>query len=119
MSIRFLCTAVLSAVLTLGVSAGDLNPPGSPASTMLTLEDINSNLMSASGLLVSAQNPRTAITALPVTLEAPGSYYLRRNLTGVMAVNCSPKINLAHCPMCRWGKIVHAGSSTHFQCLAR
>ena len=37
MSIRFLGGAVLCAVLNLGVGAGDLNPPGAPTSTMLTL----------------------------------------------------------------------------------
>jgi parallel beta-helix repeat protein len=45
---------------------GALTPPGAPAPTMKTLDQIE---------------PRTPISALPLTISAPGSYYLTRNLT--------------------------------------
>jgi hypothetical protein len=41
--------------------AGDLNPPGAPAPTL-------------------GPEPRIPITAIPVTIEESGSYYLQRNL---------------------------------------
>lgn len=50
---------------------GSLTPPGSPAPTMKTLSEIE---------------PRTAISSLPYTISAPGSYYVTgnfSNLTGI------------------------------------
>jgi len=46
---------------------GSLTPPGAPAATMKTLTEIE---------------PRTAITSLPYTIAASGSYYLTASLTG-------------------------------------
>ncbi len=68
---RMLCRlAALAALFVVpGVLAqGPLTPPGAPAPTMKTLEQIE---------------PRIPITNLPITLSAPGSYYLTGNLTGV------------------------------------
>lgn len=44
---------------------GDLTPPGAPAPTMKTLEQVE---------------PRTPISELPYTISEPGSYYLTTNL---------------------------------------
>lgn len=49
-------------------SQGPLTPPGAPAPTMKTLDQIE---------------PRTPISALPFTINSPGSYYITGNLTGV------------------------------------
>ncbi len=43
-------------------------PPGAPAPTMKTLEQVE---------------PRTPISSLPFTIDASGSYYLTKDLTGV------------------------------------
>ena len=48
--------------------AGDLTPPGAPAPTMKTLDEVE---------------PRTPVTAadMPLTISAPGSYYFTENIT--------------------------------------
>jgi len=45
--------------------AGDLTPPGPPASTMKTLDEVEA---------------RTPISSIPYTIDEPGSYYLTQNL---------------------------------------
>jgi hypothetical protein len=50
------------------LAQGPLTPPGTPAPTMKTLDQIE---------------PRTPISALPFTISSPGSYYVTANLTGV------------------------------------
>ncbi len=47
-------------------ASGSLTPPGSPAPTMKSLQEIE---------------PRTLIASAPVTISAPGSYYLSNNIT--------------------------------------
>jgi hypothetical protein len=54
------------------MAQGPLTPPGAPAATMKTLDQIE---------------PRTPISALPFTISAPGSYYLTASLTAAANVN--------------------------------
>jgi Right handed beta helix region len=54
------------------LSQGLLTPPGVPAPTMKTLDQIE---------------PRTPISSLPYTISAAGSYYVTGNLTGVAGSN--------------------------------
>jgi len=60
-----LLLVTIVSVLATAVLAGDLTPPGAPASTMKTLEQAE---------------PRTPISSLPFLITQPGSYYLTRNL---------------------------------------
>lgn len=54
------------------VLAGPLTPPGPPAPTSITLNEIE---------------PRTPISSLPYTIDQPGSYYLVGNVTGTAGEN--------------------------------
>ena len=61
--------AVLAASLAFG--QGTLTPPGAPAPTMKTLDQVE---------------PRIPISSAPITLSAPGSYYLTTNLSGTVTI---------------------------------
>jgi hypothetical protein len=61
-------TAVLL-VVVVWVNAGNLTPPGGPVSP--TMKDL------------ATVEPRTPIASLPYSINAPGSYYVVRDLTGV------------------------------------
>lgn len=65
------CIALLLFAPVLGFAQGPLTPPGAPAPTMKTLDQVE---------------PRTAITNAPFTIIQPGSYYLANNLTGTVTV---------------------------------
>ena len=60
------CLAFVAVAANLA-GAGPLDPPGSPSSTMKTLDQVE---------------PRYPITALPYNIAVPGSYYLPANLFG-------------------------------------
>jgi parallel beta-helix repeat protein len=67
---RFVLIGALAACLVVcgRVLAGSLTPPGPPAPTMKTLDQVEA---------------RTPISSLPYTISMPGSYYLTGNLQGV------------------------------------
>jgi parallel beta-helix repeat protein len=65
-------TIALSGSLYSSHGQGALTPPGAPAPTMKTLDQIE---------------PRTPISTLPLVISTPGSYYLVGNLTGSAGTN--------------------------------
>ena len=69
--IKFAACALLLATLNPQLSTcfaqGSLTPPGTPAPTMKTLDQVEA---------------RSPISSLPYTISQPGSYYLTTNLTG-------------------------------------
>ena len=93
-----LCAAIASAVLPSAVySQGPLQPPGGPAPTMKSLDELDAKLSEANARLAtldSKQNDaaaklekRTPISSLPFTISTAGSYYVTANLTGVANQN--------------------------------
>jgi len=75
-SIKLLVVALLSTFIfhpSSLLGQGALTPPGAPAPTMKTLDQVYARL-----------DPRTAITNIAngYTISVPGSYYLTTNLTG-------------------------------------
>lgn len=63
----------LSLMASRGFAQGSLTPPGGPAETMKTLDQLYE--------AIKQVEPRTPITNLPYTVTQPGSYYLTANLT--------------------------------------
>ena len=58
--------AAIIGMLAMRVEGGPLDPPGAPASSMKTLQEVE---------------PRTPISSVPYTITQPGSYYLTQNVT--------------------------------------
>src|SRR5260370_25455545 len=67
-----LLLSTLNAEFSNSFAQGSLTPPGAPGPTMKTLSQIE---------------PRTPISSLPFTINAPGAYYVTTNLTGVTGTN--------------------------------
>jgi hypothetical protein len=67
-----LSLSALDAQLSTVRAQGSLTPPGAPAPTMKTLDQIE---------------PRIPIPSLPYTITKPGSYYLTTNLVGTSGAN--------------------------------
>jgi hypothetical protein len=63
-----LALSTLNSQLSTALAQGSLTPPGAPAPTMKTLDQVEA---------------RTPISSLPYTISSPGSYYVTSNLTGV------------------------------------
>jgi len=61
---------LLFAPISLAFAQGSLTPPGAPAATMKTLDQLDAKL-----------EKRTPISALPFTISAPGAFYVTSNLT--------------------------------------
>jgi hypothetical protein len=61
---------LLAAAAAKMIAQGPLTPPGTPAPTMKTLDQLDAKL-----------EKRTPISSAPSTISASGSYYLTANLT--------------------------------------
>ena len=71
MKIKILITVVSTCfILDSAFAQGALTPPGAPAPTMRTLDQLDAKL-----------EKRTPISAVPFTVSVPGSYYLTTNVT--------------------------------------
>ena len=91
------CVAVTAALTQLAYSQGPLQPPGGPAPTMKSLDELDAKLNEANARLATVdakQNDasaklekRTPISRLPFAISTPGSYYVTSNLTGVANQN--------------------------------
>jgi hypothetical protein len=68
--LTLLALSTLNLQLSTAFAQGSLTPPGMPAPTMKTADQIYSKL-----------DPRTPISSAPFTINASGSYYLTTNLT--------------------------------------
>ncbi len=75
-----LITTILSLITTTAFAQGPLTPPGAPAPTMKTLDEIHAKV-------ADAGEKRTPISSLPFTINQPGSYYLANNLSTALAVD--------------------------------
>ena len=70
---RYIVVVVLVALClaTVSFGQGSLTPPGAPAPMMKTLDEVE---------------PRIPVSSAPISLTAPGSYYLTTNLSGTVTI---------------------------------
>ena len=69
-----LITSILAITTAAVFAQGPLTPPGAPAPTMKTLDEIHAKV-------ADAGEKRTPISSLPVSISTSGSYYLTKNLS--------------------------------------
>jgi hypothetical protein len=80
LSALFVFLAALSSPLsTSAFGQGSLTPPGAPAPTMQTLDQLGAKL-SQTGTKLDQTEPRIPIESLPITITQSGSYYFTKNL---------------------------------------
>ncbi len=70
-ALNTIVSLILTVAVQTAIAQGPLTPPGAPAPTMKTLDQVE---------------VRTPITNLPYTITQPGSYYLIANLTGTAVI---------------------------------
>ncbi|MDZ8118940.1 right-handed parallel beta-helix repeat-containing protein [Pontiella agarivorans] len=73
---RILSTLILMSITGMVFGQGSLTPPGAPAPTMKSLDEIYSAVSGSASAEV-----RTPISSLPFTISESGSYYVVSNLT--------------------------------------
>ncbi len=71
-----LITSILAILTATSLAQGPLAPPGAPAPTMKTLDEIH-----------AVGEKRTPISSIPFSITQPGSYYLTGNLSTALAVD--------------------------------
>ena len=75
-----LTAAILALITATAFAQGPLAPPGAPAPTMKTLDEIHTKV-------AESGEKRTPISAIPFAITQPGSYYLTGNLSTALAVD--------------------------------
>ena len=72
--LTLLALSTLNSQRSTVLAQGSLTPPGAPAPTMKSLDEVYAKIG-------TSQEARTPIAFTPFTITAPGSYYLTTNLT--------------------------------------
>ncbi len=80
--VHYFCVLLLGAAAS-AFAQGPLTPPGAPAPTMKSLDQLDTHVDAAAGSKRIAIVPGTP----PIVLAAPGSYYLTSNLMGLSGAN--------------------------------
>ncbi len=73
--------AVILCAVGVAFGQGSLTPPGAPAPTMKTLDELDSSIVGVSNAVSTIQDEaRTPISSAGYTISSPGSYYLTADL---------------------------------------